>query len=248
MPRSPSSEPKRSSLTPFYALLGVVALAGIGVLLFQLYGREPGATEPVPVVMDPAALQRVQGVSVGREDAPVVVYEFADFQCPGCGQFAAFTVPLIKQRFVDSGQVRYVYYDYPLVSIHQNSFLAARAGRCAKEQGRFWEMHDYLYAKQPEWSIERDPTELFVGYAEQAGANADAFEACLRSDRYAREVTESMRLAESLGVQGTPTLFINGKRLDQTPSVAELDRLIRAELGGAMPAAADSTGPAVTAG
>lgn len=234
-PRSPAPASRGSSLTPFYVILGVVALAGIGILVFQLLQKGGGATEPVQVTMDPAALQRVQGISVGREDAPVVIYEFADFQCPGCGQFAAFTVPVIKQRYVDAGTVRYVYYDYPLIQLHSNAFLAARAGRCANEQNRFWEFHDYLYGKQPEWSNERNPTDLFVGYAEQVGIDGDSFETCLRSDRYAREVTESMRLGESLGVQGTPTLFINGKRLPEVPGPAELDRLIKAELGGAAP-------------
>ena len=229
----------RTSLAPFYAIIGIVALLGAGFILYQAYGKEEPVRAPVPVVMDQAQLNRVQGMSVGRQDAPVVIYEFADFQCPGCGQFAALVAPLIKERLVESGKVRYVYYDFPLIQIHANAFLAARAGRCANEQGKFWEFHDIVYGQQPAWSGEGNPTELFVDYAQQAGADPAAFEACLRSDRYAKEVSESMRLGESLGVSGTPTLIVNGRRLASTPSFRELEAMVdQAIAGGAAAPAA----------
>lgn len=231
----------RSSLTPFYAVIGVVAVAGIGWLLYQSMGKTAPVTAPVPVAMDQARLNRVQGVSMGRQDAPVVIYEFADFQCPGCGQFASLVAPLIKERLVEPGKARYVYYDFPLTQMHQNAFLAARAGRCANEQGRFWEFHDIIYGQQPNWSSERDPSDLFVRYATQAGAQEGPFEECLRSDRFAREVSESMKLGESLGVQGTPTLIVNGRRLGSTPTFAELERIVNEAAGGAAPAAAADT-------
>ncbi|CAN5149032.1 thioredoxin domain-containing protein [soil metagenome] len=225
------STPERSSLTPLYVILGVVALAGIGVLLFQLSRGDPGATEPVPVTLDPQELSRVQGISRGSADAPVVILEFADFQCPGCEQFATFVSPLIEERLVEPGLVRYVHYDFPLVSIHAHAFLAARAGRCALEQDRFWGYHDILYARQTSWSSLDDPTDEFVEYAGELGLNGDEFAACLRSDRYAEEVTRSMRFGESLDVPGTPTLIVNGKRLAQTPSFAELEQIVRQEAG-----------------
>jgi protein-disulfide isomerase len=235
--RPSSAEPRRSPLTPFYAILGLVALAGLGILAYQMFGRSEGATAPVQVAVDPQAASRAQGIALGPEDAPVVIYEFADFQCYGCAQFASLTMPVVKERFVDTGMVRYVFYDYPLVSIHPNAFLAARAGRCANEQGRFWPYHDRLFQQQGRWSTERNPSGMFVDYARQLGLDAGAFEGCLRSDRFAAEVTQSMALAESLGVQGTPTLFVNGKRLQDVPSASELDRIIREEMGGAGTAA-----------
>ena len=233
-----SSAPKRSSLTPFYAILGLVALVGVAVLAYQLLGKEEATTAPVAVELDPAELARVQGISIGRDDAPVVIYEFADFQCPGCGQFASFVTPLIKERLVEPGLVRFVYYDFPL-AMHPHAFLAARAARCANEQGRFWEYHDLLYARQPTWSAMRDATDFFVELGAEAGLDTGAFEGCVRSDRFAQEVTESLRLGESLQVRGTPTLIINGKRLDSgIPSFAELEQLVREEAGMAAGAAA----------
>ncbi|HEX2188032.1 MAG TPA: DsbA family protein [Longimicrobiaceae bacterium] len=240
MTRTPAPR-GRSSLAPFYAILGVVALAGVGWLLWQSVGKADPVTAPVPVVLDQARLNRVQGISVGRQDAPVVIYEFADFQCPGCGQFASMVAPLIKERLVETGKARFVYYDFPLVQAHPNAFLAARAGRCANEQGRFWEFHDVVYGQQRNWSAERDPTELFVQYARQAGADPARFEECLRSDRFAREVSESMQLGQSLGVSGTPTLIVNGRRLGSTPSFGELERMVDEAAGGAAPAASADT-------
>lgn len=228
---SSSSRQGRSPLAPFYIVLGVVALAGVGVLLYQLYGQEAPATEPVDIAMDSVNLSEVQGISVGQEDAPVVILEFADFQCPACGQYATFVTPVIKERLVESGTVRYVHYDFPLVGIHQHAFLAARAGRCALEQNGFWPYHDVLYANQLTWASAGDPTDLFVDYAGQTGLDAGSFESCLRSDRYAEEVTRSLRLGESLGVRGTPTIFVNGMRLPEPPSYEQLEQIVLEQAG-----------------
>ncbi len=222
---------RRSPLTPFYLIFGVVALAGIGILLYQFMGGPAPAAEPVQVVISPEELQRTQGVALGPENAPVVMYEFADFQCPGCAHYATFVMPLVKERLVEQGLVRYVYYDFPLTSIHRQAFLASRAARCAGEQGRFWEYHDVLYGRQPRWAAARDATPLFIDYAADVGLNRSEFEACLRSDRYAEEVTRNMRFGESLGVTSTPTIFVNGRRLPQIPGYSELERIVMEEAG-----------------
>jgi protein-disulfide isomerase len=217
---------------PFYLILGVVALVGLGLLARQMMASGgQAATKPVPVTMDPAQLAQVQGISVGRADAPVQIFEFADFQCPGCGEFARFVSPIIKQRYVQAGTVRYVYYDFPL-PMHPHAFLASRAARCANEQGKFWEYHDVLYGRQSEWSAQRDATDSFTEYARDIqGLDQGKFRECLLSDRFAREVTENIKLGESLGVGGTPTVFINGKRLPNVPGPKELDALIQQEVG-----------------
>jgi protein-disulfide isomerase len=240
------------SMKPFYIGLGVVALAGIALIVWQASGGGGStATEPVQVAIDPAELSRVQGMSMGRADAPVVIYEFADFQCPGCGQFASFTAPLIKERLVDTGLVRYVYYDYPLPAIHPNAFLASRAGRCANEQERFWDYHDVLYARQPSWSAMGDPTDFFVEMAGELGLDEAAFEDCLRSDRYQEEVSRSLQLGQMMGVGGTPTLFVNMKRIEQQtiPTYADVEGYVREAMGGTLAtdsAAPDTAAPSTT--
>jgi protein-disulfide isomerase len=171
----------------------------------------------------------------------VVIMEFADFQCPGCGQFARFSKPLIEEH-VQTGNVRFVWYDFPLVQIHANAFLAARAGRCAHEQERFWPYHDVLFGKQADWSGATRAVSLFTEYAELAGLDRARFAECLRSDRYQEEVSQSYELGTSLGVSGTPTLFINGKRVQEIPNTrVQWDALIRQEMGGpAEPEATDA--------
>jgi protein-disulfide isomerase len=238
---------RRNNLLPFYVILGLVALGGAW-LLFRQMGGSGGtpATTLTPVVMTPAQLQRVPGISKGQPNAPVVIMEFADFQCPGCGDFARFSEPLV-QDYVQNGTVRFVWYDFPLVQIHKNAMLAARAGRCANEQNQFWPFHDYVFGQQGEWSESNKAADLFEGYAQQAGLNRDAFATCLRSEKYQKEVSESYELGNTLGVTGTPTLFINGKKVQQTPRTrADWDELIRQEAGSAAPATTTPAAPAAT--
>jgi protein-disulfide isomerase len=235
---------RRNPLTPFYIVLAVVALGGVIFLLTQLRGGGEAANAPVPVDIDPAELSRVQGISLGRDDAPVVMYEFADYQCPHCAEWVTFIEPLVRERLVNTGVVRYVYYDFPIGNF-PHSFVAARAARCANEQGKFWEYHDLVYARQQTWSPMPDAVDFLVDLGEQAGVpDSDAFESCVRSDKYAREVTLNRQLGDQLGVGGTPTLFVNGKRIPQIPSnFSELEAIVRQEAAGAAggtPAAGDS--------
>jgi hypothetical protein len=245
VPRPAPKRQRNSSLLPFYVLLGVVAVGG-AFFLFRQMGGSGGspATTLQQVVMSPEQLQRVPGISKGQPNAPVVIMEFADFQCPGCGDFARFSEPLIQDH-INSGVVRFVWYDFPLVQIHANAMLAARAGRCANEQNQFWPFHDYVFGQQSQWSSSNDAADLFEGYAAQVGMNRDAFATCLRSDKYQKEVSESYQLGTTLGVGGTPTLFINGKKVQETPRTrAEWDELIRQETGNAAAAAPAATAPA----
>ncbi|HYW13130.1 MAG TPA: DsbA family protein [Longimicrobium sp.] len=243
MPRPPA-KPRRNPLLPFYVLLGVVFLAGAFMLFRQSTGGGAAANTLEQVVMTPEQLQRVPGISQGAANAPLVLMEFADFQCPGCGQFARFSKPLMKD-YVDNGTVRFVWYDFPLTQIHKNAVLASRAGRCANDQNQFWAYHDAVFTNQTQWSESEKAADRFVEYAERVGLDRGAFGECLRSEKYQKEVSESFQLGTTLGVNSTPTLFLNGKRVQETPQTrADWDALIRAELGSAAPAAAPVTGAA----
>lgn len=196
-------------------IIAGVAAAILVVIFVTSRGGTGGAaaTQPVAnVEMDPASLQTARGIEVGSPTAPVQLHEYADFQCPACQQFATFIHPLIKERLVDQGLVRLVRYDFPLFNIHPHAFLAARAARCADDQGKYWEYHDVLYARQPTWSVQRSAINTFIEYAETVGLNTSTFEQCLRSDQHAEEVTRNLRLGEALGVTGTPSFLINGQR------------------------------------
>jgi protein-disulfide isomerase len=226
----PAPKPRRSPLLPFYIILGVVALGGAFLLFRQTKAGGGAASTLQQVVMTPEQLQRVPGISQGNANAPLVLMEFADFQCPACGQFARFSKPLVKD-YMDNGTVRFVWYDFPLVQLHKNAVLASRAGRCANEQNQFWAFHDVVFTNQSRWSESDDAADHFAEYAEQAGLDGGAFNQCLRSEKYQKEVSESFQLGTTLGVSGTPTLFLNGKRIETPTSRAEWDQLIQAELG-----------------
>ena len=209
---APSSS-QRNPLMPFYVILGLVAVGGVIVLLNQMRGGGgDAAVAPVAVQLDPAQLSQVQGIALGRADAPVVLYEFADFQCPACQQFATFLTPLIKDRLVSDGTVRFVYYDFPL-SQHPHAFLAARAGRCANEQGKFWEYHDLLFQRQDEWNGEatRNPKSNFKGYAGAIGLNIGQWEQCFDSQKYLRQIQANAAEGVKRNVGGTPTFLIGNK-------------------------------------
>lgn len=255
MPRPAPERPRRSSLTPFYAILGVVLLVGIGFLVTQATRKKnAGANAPpqAALTLTPEQLQRVKGISRGRDDAPITIYEFADFQCPHCAQYAALLEPVILERLVDTGKARYVFYEFPLG--FKWSWLAARAGRCANEQGKFWDFHTLLFARQGEWAFDTDPLTRWRPLAEQAGMDGKKFEECVRSDRYLKDVTESQQLGNSLGVGGTPTLFVNGRKLD-SPAItsyaafeAEVRRIAPSAFGDSPAPAAAPAGPTAPIG
>lgn len=235
---SAKSTPSSSGNSRTLLIVGGVAVLLIaGILYFSGGGSSQAATQPLAMEIDPSELQRAEGVAMGEADAPVLLYEFADFQCPACAQFSTFAHPLIKERLVDEGIVRLVRYDFPLVLSHPHAFLASRAARCAGEQGKYWEYHDVLYGRQPTWSPLRNPAAQFVEFAGQVGLDEGPFEQCLNSDRYAEEVTRNLRLGESLGVQGTPTLMLNGERI-AVRDYNDLEQRVFEAAGMTAPAAA----------
>lgn len=209
----------------FYAVLAVIALGGILAIGYAVLGGGGGeaVTEPIELdVADARSLyEQATPVRLGEDDAPVKIVEFADFQCPGCGEFSLRGRPQIMP-YIESGLAQLVYYDFPLGGGHAHSFLAARAARCAGDQSMpagaegenaYWLYHDKLYQEQPNWSVERDVTDTFVGYAQEVGLDAREFEQCLRSDRYADVVTANRMVGDQLGVRGTPTILVNNRRI-----------------------------------
>jgi Na+/H+ antiporter NhaA len=140
----------------------------------------------------------------GREDAPVTLVEYADFECPFCGR----AEPAIRELLASEGdELRYVFRHLPLSEVHPYAQLAAEASEAAGAQGRFWEMHDLLFAHQGELRL-RD----LRGYAEQLDLEIERFEADLHDRRFKKRVSVDLASADASGVSGTPSFFINGRR------------------------------------
>ena len=229
-----------SKLRSFYIVLALVAVAGAGWIAYSLIGggnRGAAATQLVELtgLDDPQALyQAAKGIVAGEPAAPVQVLVFSDFTCPACKTWSTAVEPQIKNEFVNTGRVRLVYQDFPLGPGpgHEHGFIAARAARCAEEQGKFWELHDIFFARQSEWTFASTaPIDQFVEYARLVGIDAVPFEACVRSDRHADVVTANRRLGETLGVNGTPTVYVGSRPVGEWSSYAAVREAILRELG-----------------
>ncbi len=165
---------------------------------------------------------------LGPENAPITVIEFSDFECPYCRRWHEEVYSRLLENYPD--QVRIVYRDFPLDSIHRNATPAALAANCAYEQNAFWEYHDKLFGG--ELGLGADAYEQ---YAQELGLDMASFDECLQSDRYLDEVRADLQWAANLGVQSTPTFFINGIALVGAQPYEVFQQVIDSELAGEIP-------------
>ena len=178
--------------------------AGAALLLAM---AAPPATAQSPVAT--SALDRaLESRAKGGEDAAVVVFEIADFQCPYCARFAAEVAPALDEKYVESGRVQWVFVNLPLPN-HPLAWHAAEAALCAGVAGdQFWPMHDRLFEEQEEWADSDDPDARFAQYAADLGVPGDAFRRCTAEDEVASLILQDFSSAVSAGISGTPTFII----------------------------------------
>lgn len=208
----------------FYIAIAVLAVAGIAFLSYQT--MKPQA--PTSFVLDSAiALVPNQGHVIGSDTAPVEVVEFADFECPACGNFATLTKPDVVSRLVNTGMIRFRFVDFPL-QMHPNARAAHLSAWCAGEQNRFWEMHDAIFAVQDRWSgyATRRPHRVFSDLARQVGVNMDQYEACMSGNKYAGQIQSNVDEGIKRQVGGTPTFFIGRTRVAEPLSYDEFKRYV----------------------
>jgi protein-disulfide isomerase len=173
------------------------------------YGRDAAVT--IPVGDAPVR---------GSPMAPVTIVEFSDFECPYCGEAHPLLKHILREH---EGQVRLVFMHYPL-DAHPHAAPAARAAIAAGNQGRFWEMHDLLFDNQS--ALENED---LIGYASELGLDMVRFEEDFRAASTQAKVEASRELGQELGVQGTPTIFVNGRRFSEPPRA--LPAYLREEIG-----------------
>lgn len=206
-----------TSYKPFYLAIGAIVVVGLAALGYALTRPvESGVTTIDPNMPLPPATGRI----LGDTTAPVEVIEFADMQCPVCADFALITGPDVKQRLVDGGQIYIRFMHFPL-AMHRNAWNAANATECAADGGRFWAMHDRVFAGQLEWSEERDPQRTFRKYAKEVGVDEAAWERCYESREKYPKIQAELKEGERRQVNATPT-FIIGRR--KVPGNLSYDR------------------------
>lgn len=194
----------------FYLLLGGLII-GAGAVLWFMSRRASAPAVPVDVAVMAADTAGFRGYVLGEASAPVEVIEFADYQCPACQSFDVVEFPYIRERLIASGRIRYVYKDFPLDQIHRWARLAAHAGACADEQGRFWEMHEGIYRTQSEWAASGNAGARFRDLARAAGTDVGAYDDCMRSLKYAGRIQAMLEEGLRLGVNSTPSFIVGGR-------------------------------------
>ena len=171
----------------------------------QAPAAEDKALSPTPTIMD-FVLSDARHFQ-GSNEAPVTVVEFSDFKCPYCGRFSTETLPQLRQTYVDTGQVRFVFKQFAILGPESNR--AAEATECAMEQGKFWEYHDEIYADQAATHSTLNDEQL-ANLAGKVGLESSAFADCLAAGRYAGQVQRESQAVGAMGMRSTPSFLING--------------------------------------
>jgi protein-disulfide isomerase len=201
-----------------FAIAG--ALAIVVVVGFIWIGDTAASAPSAP----PAAQAgRVRGV----ESAPVAIEEYADFQCPACGQFARTTEAQLLRTYVANGQVKIVFHHFAFLGME--SSWAAEAAECAADQGRFWDLHDRLYASQAGENRGAFSKANLKKMGDDLGLGA-SFAACVDSGRHAQDVRDSTAAGTDRGVRATPTLFVDGRKIEGAATYEQLKTIIDAAL------------------
>jgi protein-disulfide isomerase len=213
---------RQGRMVPFLIVLLLIAAAGATLLYTQVRASRAEARE-APIAIDVSAAERVAAATLGRADAPRTLVEVADYQCAGCAHFAETRLPRIKAELVETGQVRYLYVEFPLRH-HEHAVAAARAARCAGEHGAYWPFHERLFAGRAEWAPAPAVDAGFATYAADLGIDSATFSECLASTRHLASVEAARAFSEGSRIRGTPSLFLDGL---QVPDPFDVDALIR---------------------
>ena len=202
---------------------GVVAVAAIAFGVY--FGTRPSSPGPVPTAVaqttDKASLLGVQPTDhvLGDPKAPITLIEYASFTCPHCAQFSVAVLPEVKKKWIESGKVKLIYRDFPL---DQTALKAAQLAECAGND-KYFGVIDVIFATQAKWATASDPIGDLAKSLRIAGIGDAEVKTCLANDAVANGVVADYRGGETLGVNSTPTLFINGEQFKGARTVEELD-------------------------
>jgi protein-disulfide isomerase len=226
----------------FYAIMVVFAFAA-GILVgYVAWGRAPTA-QAVAIAPEQAPAAQAAATqpaftrydiptegfpSLGPQDAPIVLVEFSDYQCPFCKRWYDQTYQPLLSAY--PGKIRLVYRNLPLTSLHPDALSAAVASMCAQEQGSFWQFHDKLFSDQ--YGLGRS---AYLKYASDLKLDTAAFDTCLDSGKFDDFIQKDMDFSLKLGVQSTPTFFINGLAIVGAQPLEVFQQVIDKELAGEIP-------------
>ncbi len=204
----------------FVASVGIIIVLLFG---YYFYSDSSSSAEESTQTITVSASDHVRGAVDGK----LTLVEFGDFQCPACGAYE----PIVRQVMNDhKDSLKVVFKQFPLTQIHRNALVAAKASEAAGVQGKFWEMHDVLYEKQQEWSGLPNAKETFMLYAKTLGLDVAKFMKDIDDPKIEEKILAEYKEGIRLKVQGTPTFFLNGKKLENVNDLASFDKAIQAAL------------------
>jgi protein-disulfide isomerase len=200
---------EKATNAPWNWVAGIIIVIIIALIAYLAFFNKPAYEDKNPA-----------RPYYGNPNAKLLVEEFSDFQCPACGQAYILNSPVIEE-FKD--KIKFEYKHFPLTSLHPNAFPAAVAAECALDQGKFWEMYNLLFKNQQNLSKEN-----LLNFASQLKLNEESFKACIESGVKDKYVNADKAEGEKRGLQGTPTYFVNGKKLDNwTLLKSEIEKALR---------------------
>ena len=223
---------------------GALALTGAAVLAgFSSLGWPQPALAQDP---SPAELMKASPLGemvLGDEKAPVTIIEYASMTCPHCANFHETAYPELKKRYIDTGKVRFIFREFPLDQLAAAAFMLARcsaqdvkaalpgAGINQVSAQRYYGMIETLFAQQKTWAVQR-PLQPLLAIAKQAGLTEEAFNECLKNQKVLDAIEDVRQRGGKLGVNSTPTFFINGKKFSGTLTIDELEKQMAPYLKG----------------
>ena len=204
-------------------------ISGVGILFFALFALLIYKTNNgSQVVADPNLLIGQLSYMTGTKDAKVNIVEFGDYQCPACA-YASSIVQQLIDAYKDNPNVNFVFRNFPLPQ-HSNAMISAEAAEAARAQGKFLEMSEMLYERQSEWSGSSKALEIFTGYARELGLDINSFTDSVNQEKFKDTITKDRSDGQALGVNSTPSFFINGEKLNGIPSFDEFKKIIDEKL------------------
>lgn len=233
--RQPESQ-QQSKDNSAYLIPGAIIAAGVLIALSVFYSNSnfgkggTGESPKLPVQQKTPTLRELagNGPMLGNPDAPVTVIEFADFQCPFCGRYFKNVEPQLLDRYVKTGKVKFIYRDFAFLG--EESEWGAEAARCANDQGKFWQYHDYLFNHQSGENSGAFAKENLKQFARALGLVSVSFDACLDSEKYLKAVQNDTDAGRSFGVGGTPTTFVNGQAVSGAVPFSDIAAVVEAAL------------------
>lgn len=183
--------------------LSFVPAAVLPVHAQQAARQQPGVPPASPIANVDYMIDIAGAAVKGAPNARVAIIEFSDYECPFCGRHAASTLPAIAKAYIDTGKVRYVFRNLPLESIHPNARRGAMAAECAGEQGKYWQLHDRMFANQRALDVAS-----LVNHAKAEGLDAARFQQCVASDKYSGKIRADLLESDRIGANSTPSFFV----------------------------------------